>query len=140
MTNDLLGSLFELQDSRVDRLGNPLVELDEMIDWDGFRKILNRVNKIPIKGKAGAKPKDVVMMFKGLVIQNLYGLSETKQKANRKKSKVPSRVEPIFGAQSNLRKQAIRSIGIARAQTEIGMMNVVYNMMRYCFLSRVSTS
>ncbi len=41
MTNDLLGSLFELQDSRVDRLGNPLVELDEMIDWDGFRKILN---------------------------------------------------------------------------------------------------
>ncbi len=76
MTNDLFGSLFELQDSRVDRLGNPLVELNEMIDWDGFRKILNRVNKIQIKGKAGAKPKDVVTMFKGLVIQNLYGLSD----------------------------------------------------------------
>ncbi len=42
---------------------------------------------------------------------------------NRKKSKVRSRVEPIFGAQSNLRKKAIRSIGIARAQTEIGMIN-----------------
>ncbi|MGU9957372.1 MAG: hypothetical protein ACNYPI_07005 [Arenicellales bacterium WSBS_2016_MAG_OTU3] len=57
MTNDLFGSLFELQDSRVDRLGNPLVELDEMIDWDGFRKILNRVNKIPIKGKAERQTK-----------------------------------------------------------------------------------
>ncbi len=71
-------------------------------------------------------------------------LIEAKQKANRKKSKVPSRVEPsrvehIFGAQSHLQK-AIRSIGIARAQTEIGMLNVVYTMGRYCFLSRVSTS
>jgi IS5 family transposase len=337
MTQDLFGSLFELQDARLDRLGNPLLELNETIDWAVFRKTLNKVNKKQRKGQAGAKPKDVVMMFKGLVIQNLYGLSddqleyqiedrrsfqrfvglsnhqrapdaktfwafrnrlselnlveslfnqlskqlntaglvarkgqivdaslipapiqrntreentkikqgqvpedwddnkrsqkdvdakwtkkngkshygyknhigidnkhklirdyavtdasvhdsnvfeeildeentnadvwadsayrsqaqeeslaalgyrsqvskkgkrnqplsESAKQTNRRKSKVRSRVEHVFGAQSNLRSKAIRSIGIARATTEIGLMNVVYNMRRFCFLSRI---
>ena len=340
MTQDLFGSLFALQDRRLDRLGNPLLELDKTIDWSAFRKILNRSRKKERKSNAGAKPKDAMMMFKGLVIQNLYGLSddqleyqiedrrsfqrfmdlgnherspdaktfwafrdqltalklikplfdqlskqldqagyvarkgqivdasivpvpiqrntreenagikkgdvpedwednkraqkdvdarwtkknnksyygyknhievdnkhklirhfevtdasvydcnvfeelldphnssadvwadsayrseekeaslnelgyrsqvhhkgkrnaplsEAKQQANRKKSQVRCRVEHVFGAQSNLRRKAIRSIGIARARTEIGMMNMVYNMRRLCFLSRVSAS
>lgn len=76
MTNDLFGSIFDLQDSRLDKLGNPLLALDKTIDWNAFRKTLNRANKKHNKGQAGAKPKDVVMMFKGLVIQNLYGLSD----------------------------------------------------------------
>lgn len=76
MTNDLFGSIFDLQDSRLDKLGNPLLALDKTIDWNAFRKTLNRANKKQNKGQAGAKPKDVVMMFKGLVIQNLYGLSD----------------------------------------------------------------
>lgn len=76
MTQDLFGSLFNLQDNRLDQLGNPLVELDGRIDWNAFRSTLNRVHQKQSKGKAGAKPKDVVMMFKGLVIQNLYGLSD----------------------------------------------------------------
>jgi len=76
MTTDLFGSMFDLQDNRLDKLGNPLLALDKTIDWGSFRKTLNRVNKKQSKGNAGAKPKDVVMMFKGLVIQNLYGLSD----------------------------------------------------------------
>ncbi len=340
MTNDIFGSLFELQDNRLDKLGNPLLALDKTIDWDAFRKTLNRVNKKQIKGRAGAKPKNVVMMFKGLVIQNLYGLSDDQleyqiedrrsfqrfmcldshqrspdaktfwlfrnrlselklieklfdelsrqlnkagyvarqgqiidasivpapvqrntreenarikqgdmpddweenkrnqkdvdarwtkkhgkshygyknhinidnknklirrydvsdasvhdsnvfeelldtdnssadvwadsayssqdkeenltewgyrskvhrkgrrgkplstrsKKASTKKSKVRCRVEHVFGSQSNLRKKAIRSIGIVRARTEIGLMNIVYNMRRYCFLERASVS
>ena len=337
MSKDIFGSLFELQDSRLDRLNNSLLELENTIDWGAFRKTLNEVNKKQRKSNAGAKPKDVVMMFRCMVIQNLYGLSddqleyqiedrrsfqrfvglnihqrspdaktfwafrnrltelnltellfnqlskqlkqagfvarkgqivdasivpapiqrntreenkeikegdvpadwsenkkaqkdvdarwtkkngkshygfknhievdnkhklirdfvvtdasvhdsnvfeelldeentsadvwadsayrseekeaalselgyrskvskkgkrnaplsEAKQKSNRKKSKVRCRVEHVFGAQSNLRKKAIRSIGIARARTEIGMMNVVYNMRRFCFLNRI---
>lgn len=76
MTKDLFGWLFELQDTRIDRLGNPLLELEKTIDWNGFRTTLNRANKKQRKGNGGAKPKDVVMMFKCLVIQNLYGLSD----------------------------------------------------------------
>ncbi len=76
MTTDLFGSLFEFQDKRLDKLGNPLIALDETINWAAFRRTLNRVNKKSNKGNAGNKPKDVVMMFKGLVIQSLYGLSD----------------------------------------------------------------
>ena len=339
MTNDLFGSIFDLQDSRLDKLGNPLLALDKTIDWNAFRKTLNRANKKHNKGQAGAKAKDVVMMFKGLVIQNLYGLgddqleyqiedrrsfqrflglnnhqrspdaktfwafrnrlsalkladklfdelskqlnkagyvarqgqivdasivpapiqrntreensrikqddippdwsdnkkrqkdinarwtkkhgkshygyknpisidnknklirrfdvtdasvhdsnvfeqildadnsradvwadsayrskekednlselgyrsqvhrkgkrgtplSDRSKKANTKKSTVRCRVEHVFGSQSNLRKKAIRSIGIMRARTDIGLMNIVYNMRRFCFLQRMST-
>lgn len=76
MTRDLFEPLFELQDSRLDRLGNPLVELERTIDWEAFCPILDQVHQKERKSQAGAPPRDVVMMFKGLVIQNLYGLSD----------------------------------------------------------------
>ncbi|VAW76351.1 hypothetical protein MNBD_GAMMA12-3181 [hydrothermal vent metagenome] len=65
-------------------------------------------------------------------------LSERSKKSNTRKSKVRCRVEHVFGSQSNLRKKTIRSIGIMRARTEIGMMNIMYNMRRFCFLERNS--
>ena len=76
MTFDIFDPLFEFQDSRLARLGNPLLELEDRIDWEGFRPLLNQLHQKSRKNKAGAKPRDVVMMFKGLVIQNLYGLSD----------------------------------------------------------------
>lgn len=76
MTLDIFDPLFELQDNRLNDLGNPLVELAQTVDWEGFRTLLMRVYQKERKSTAGAKPKDVVMMFKGLVLQNLYGLSD----------------------------------------------------------------
>lgn len=340
MNRDIFDPLFDLQDTRLDRLGNPLVELERTIDWEAFRPLLSPVHQKERKSQAGAPTRDVVMMFKGLVIQNLYGLSDEQleyqiedrrsfqrflglakhqrapdqktfwsfrnrlselklieslfeqfsgqlhqagylarkgqivdaslipapiqrntrkenaqikqgdvpddwannkrrqkdtdacwvqkngkshygyknhievdndnklvreyqvtdasvhdsqvfeelldpnntskdvwadsayrsqekevslkakgyrsrvqrkgrrnaplsqreQQGNRTRSKVRSRVEHVFGAQSNLRKKAIRCIGIVRARTEIGLMNLVYNMRRLCFLQRISAS
>lgn len=340
MTEDIFSSLFDIQDTRLNQLGDPLVELEETVDWSAFRRLLKQVHKKTRKSNAGARPKDVVLMFKGLVIQNLYGLSddqleyqiqdrrsfqrflrldshqkapdaktfwafrnrlselklveklfaqfsgqlnqagfvarkgqmidasiipapiqrnsrkendqikegevpedweapkrrqkdtdacwtkkhgrshygyknhvevdnahklirhyqttdasvhdsqvfdelldpdnssadvwadsayrseeqearleeagyrsqiqrkgcrgkplsEREQQGNRTRSKVRSRVEHVFGAQSNLRRKAIRSIGLVRARTEIGMMNLVYNMRRLCFLERATAS
>ena len=76
MTLDIFDPLFELQDSRLAQLGNPLRELEGRIDWDDFRPLLNQLHQKKRKNNAGAKPRDVVMMIKGLVIQNLYGLSD----------------------------------------------------------------
>lgn len=76
MTRDLFGSLYELQDNRIDQLGNPLLELDESVDWEAFRPQLMQLYAKERKSPAGAKPKDVVMMFKAIVLQNLYGLSD----------------------------------------------------------------
>ena len=73
---DIFDPLFDLQDARLKKLGNPFEELQYLINWEVFRPELDTLYQKERKSKAGAKPKDVVMMFKGLVIQNLYGLSD----------------------------------------------------------------
>lgn len=59
-------------------------------------------------------------------------LNEREQAANRQRSKVRARVEHIFAQQAN---RLIRTIGIARAEVKIGMMNLVYNMRRLAWLT-----
>jgi IS5 family transposase len=73
---DIFDPLFDLQDAHLKKLGNPFEELQHLINWEIFRPELDKLYKKERKSNAGAKPKDVVMMFKGLVVQNLYGLSD----------------------------------------------------------------
>jgi IS5 family transposase len=76
MTGELFNPFSDLQSTRLAKLGNPLLELDSQIDWHLFRPVLGRIYHKKRRSNAGAKAKDVVMMFKGLVLQNLYGLSD----------------------------------------------------------------
>ena len=57
-------------------------------------------------------------------------MTEEQKEANRIKSKVRARVEHVFGAQSAMGGHLVRTIGLLRAQVKIGMMNLVYNMVR----------
>jgi IS5 family transposase len=59
-----------------------------------------------------------------------HPLTEEQKQNNRDKSKVRARVEHIFGAQNHLGGHFVRTIGIARATTKVGLMNLVYNMTR----------
>ncbi|MBL1266012.1 IS5 family transposase [Methylomicrobium sp. RS1] len=68
--------MFEHRDRRLDRLGNPLLELDAHIDWEAFRPLLDKVRLKERKSSAGRKPWDVILMFKGLVLASLYSLSD----------------------------------------------------------------
>lgn len=74
--DDLFGSLFDHRDRHVDRLGNPLLELDANVDWEAFRPLLEKVRAKPRKSAAGRKPLDIVLMFKALVLAELYNLSD----------------------------------------------------------------
>jgi len=72
--------LFDEQETqeRLSKIGNPLEMISEVIDFEIFReklesKLLNQ-NK---KNNAGAKPYDVVMMFKIMILQRYYGLGDT---------------------------------------------------------------
>ena len=58
------------------QMGDPLVGLNERIDWEAFRVDLCQVHEKPRKSNAGAKPIDVVLMFKILVLQQLHNLSD----------------------------------------------------------------
>ena len=55
-------------------------------------------------------------------------------KANARKSKVRALVEHVFAAQKGQMALFIRTIGVARAKTKIGMANLVYNMKRLIWL------
>ena len=55
-------------------------------------------------------------------------------KANGKRSRVRAFVEHVFARQKGPMGLCIRSIGMARAITRIGMANLVYNMQRYLWL------
>lgn len=58
-------------------------------------------------------------------------MSERASKANGKRSKVRAFVEHVFARQKGPMALFIRTIGIARATTKIGMANLVYNFQRY---------
>jgi len=59
------------------RLGDPLEQLLKHVDFEIFRPILNEAfRKADRKSPAGRKPLDVILMFKAMVIQRLFNLSD----------------------------------------------------------------
>ena len=58
------------------QLGDPLEILNRVIKWEKFRSVLNQGCRKEDTGKGGRPPYDVVMMFKILVLQRLYNLSD----------------------------------------------------------------
>lgn len=56
--------------------GDPLVKLNTMIQWETFRKQLEKVRDKDRKSTAGRKAFDVVVMFKIMILQSLYNLSD----------------------------------------------------------------
>jgi len=64
---------------RLDKLtqqNDPLVKLVEEINWEQFRKILTAAFEKEEKGNGGRPPFDYIMMFKILVLQRYYNLSD----------------------------------------------------------------
>ena len=62
---------------RLTKMKDPLVKLDEHIDWDIFRPVLEiAFNKPANLSKMGRPPFDRTMMFKILILQSLYSLSD----------------------------------------------------------------
>ena len=59
----------------------------------------------------------------------------TVARANAQKSKVRSKVEHVFAHQKARMGLFVRTIGIARATASITLVNMVYNMQRWCWLN-----
>ena len=61
-------------------------------------------------------------------------LSETQIADNRERSKTRAKVEHVFGTMVNeMGGKVIRTIGVARAKTMLGLKNLTYNLKRYVF-------
>ena len=61
-------------------------------------------------------------------------LTGTQERNNTAKSRIRSRVEHVFAAMSHFGGITIRTIGIARAELQIGLLNLAYNLTRYAYI------
>ncbi len=65
------------QRTMLTKCGDPLVELNSLIDWERFRPRLTLLFKRqPDEKMRGRKPIDPVLMFKALILQRLYSISD----------------------------------------------------------------
>ena len=61
---------------QLDKAGDPLAKLNKAINWGRFRVMLHKIRDKERKSPAGRRAYDVVLMFKILVLQSLYNLSD----------------------------------------------------------------
>ena len=73
-TSGLFDEQFKLE--RITQLGDPLEKLNKCVDWNIFRPLLNKAMAKEAKGPGGRPPFDYVMMFKILILQEYFGLSD----------------------------------------------------------------
>jgi len=66
----------EARQSKLNQKQDLLVRLNKIIPWETFRPLLEQIHDKPRKSKAGRKPIDVIVMFKLLVLQQLYNISD----------------------------------------------------------------
>lgn len=78
MQNKKSRTLFD-EEFRLEKISikqDPLEKLNRNIDWELFRTILNGVFAKESKGKGGRPAYDYVMMFKILILQRYYNISD----------------------------------------------------------------
>jgi IS5 family transposase len=59
--------------------GDPLEAIDALVPWESFRETIETVVLTPAaakKSNAGRKPIDAIVMFRMLILQSLYNLSD----------------------------------------------------------------
>src|SRR6056297_2663459 len=61
---------------QLNKSGDPLIKLKEIVNWEQFRKTLQAVRDKERKSNAGRKPFDVILMFKILILDSLYNISD----------------------------------------------------------------
>jgi IS5 family transposase len=74
-----MGQLFlygtDIQLDRLAKLGDPLIKINEIIDWEIFRPPLETELRKPDYSKGGRPPTDVILMFKIVMLMSWYNLS-----------------------------------------------------------------
>ena len=135
-------SLFDEQFTveRLSEIGNPLEAISKVLDFEMFRstledKLLN-TNK---KSNAGAKPFDVVMMFKIIILQRYYGLGDKQveyQILDRTSfknflglasgDKVPDE-KTVWLFRENLTKTGVIEVLFNQFNTYLGLKGLIFN-------------
>lgn len=70
--------LFDVENrlSELSAMGDPLEKLDKSVNWNYFKPVIDKAFQKERKSKAGRPPYDYILMFKILVLQSMYNLSD----------------------------------------------------------------
>ena len=110
--------------------------------WDGaqLRTVLNKDNTASTvwADTAYRSKKNEAWLEKNGYVSDIHHkkpkgrpMSERTARANGRRSKIRAVVEHVFAHQKHRMGLLIRTIGLARARTRIGMANLAYNFTRY---------
>lgn len=66
----------EARHEKLEQKQNLLVQLNQIIPWQELRPLLEQVHEKERKSNAGRKPIDVLLLFKMLILQQLYNISD----------------------------------------------------------------
>ena len=69
---------------RLSELGDTLEKLDAVVDWEIFRKPIERVTVKEAKGAGGRPPFDSIMVFRILLLQRIYNISDDQTEFQKK--------------------------------------------------------
>lgn len=74
----MISGLFDADDrlKELSKSGDPLEQINKAVDWDIFRPRLEIIREKDRKSNAGRKAYGVVLMFKILILQSLYNVSD----------------------------------------------------------------
>jgi IS5 family transposase len=107
-------------------------ELKNLIDIKKDRRIY---------GDSAFTGKDVQKCIPSKILNRIHEkgyrnlpLTKTQIRNNAAKSQIRARVEHVFAAMRHFGGKMIRTIGIARAEIQIGLLNLTYNLTRYMYL------
>jgi hypothetical protein len=113
--------------------GDPLERLAEVVDFEVFRKDLERALSRSDRAKGGRPPYDAVLMFK--VLPRGRKMPTHIARGNATRARVRSRVEHVFAAQKCRLGLVVRTVGMVRARVKIGLANLAYNFTRLAWLN-----
>ena len=66
----------EARQQKLEQKQDILSQLNQLVPWETFRPILRRIHEKPRKSNAGRKATDELLLFKMLVLQKLYNISD----------------------------------------------------------------
>lgn len=79
----MFGGLFDAEFclDKIDRNGDPLTRINAMVDWNIFCPLLDEIRPPKQKSATGPKGYDNILLFKIMVLQSLYNLSDAAAEA-----------------------------------------------------------
>ncbi|MGB0880439.1 MAG: transposase, partial [Polaribacter sp.] len=72
-TSSLFSETYRLE--KISKQGDPLERLNKVVEWEYFRETIEKIY-IEKMVNAGPKPYDPLLMFKILILQRYYNLSD----------------------------------------------------------------